>query len=85
MAAHERALDGARHPDVGEMSSRVRFHRAHLDTDSDVWEDADSLQVTECQVITSREIPRVGTTDDSRPVGQGYVGRSSMGFDTTLL
>ena len=85
MAAHERASDGARHADVGEMSSPIRFHRVHLDTDSDVWEDADSLQLTGCQATSTGEIPLVGTTDDSRPVGPGYVTRSSMWFDTTLL
>ena len=79
MAAHERALDGACHADVGEMSSPIRFHRINIDTGTDVWESAHNLQLSECHAITSREILSVGTTDGSRPVGPGYVRRPSIG------
>ena len=79
MAAHEGALHGACHPDMGELSSAVRFYRINLDADSDVWENAHSLQLTECHATTSRKILPVVTTDDSRPVGAGYVRRSSIG------
>ncbi len=74
-----------RHGGIGEMSSAIRFHRIDVDTDSDVWESVHSLRLTECHVITSREVLPLGATDDSRPVGSGSVKRSSMGFDTVLL
>jgi hypothetical protein len=70
---------------IRESSPSIRLHGINLDTDSDVWEDTHSLQLTECHAITSREVLPLGTTDDSRPVGPGYVRRSSMGFDTALL
>ena len=70
---------------IRESSPSIRFHRINLDTDPDVWEDVRGLQLSEYQATTNRKILPVGTTDDSRPVGPGYVRRSSMGFDTTLL
>ena len=85
MAAHKRAFDGACHPDIGEISSPISLHHINLDTDSDVWDNIHSLQLTEYQVTTSREILRVGIVDGSRPFGPGYVRTLSMGFDTTLL
>ena len=70
---------------IGETSPSISICRIDVDTNIGVWEDAHSLRLTECQATTSREILSVGTTDDSRPVARGYVRRSSMGFDTTLL